>query len=236
MEHYKENSSPMSRFSTALTLVVFLSAGYKSSYGDSRTATDLERFEYAASEAFLSLKTVDLDWCQEPDLSKIHNAARIKNSPIPKEVIELNIDGSLDRYMLDRYPDGRIKAVSELDRKSNLTGTMFSWYDSGEFLGCAELETEKHHGPSLAKYRNGTPKAFAEFYRGSQSGAELRFDRQFNLVRYANFVDGVMHGIAFFWSSSGSLIGVSEYDKGDLLREVLSIDDFEEIHFMDHQH
>lgn len=226
----------MARLYLQLILLVSLPMGNDISYGDATTIKTLTAYEDAASKAFSSLQTLDFDWCQAPDLDKIEGAIRVTGSPIPKEIVKLKIRGTLSHYMIDRYKDGRVKALSELDKYSNLTGTMFSWYSSGEFLGCAELELEKHHGPSVARYRKGTPKAYAEFHNGEQSGAELRFDEQFNLVRYANYLGGQMHGIAFFWSSSGLLIGVSEYEKGRLINELLSIDKFEEIHFMDHQH
>lgn len=236
MSHEKENSALMARLYLQVILLVSLSAGNGIAYGNTTTTEALTVYENAASKAFSSLRTLNFDWCQEPDLDKIEGTIRVTGSPIPKEVVEFKNRETLSHYMIDRYKDGRVKALSELDKYSNLTGTMFSWYSSGEFLGCAELKLEKHHGPSVARYRNGTPKAYAEFYNGEQSGAELRFDEQFNLVRYANYLGGQMHGIAFFWSSSGHLIGVSEYERGKLVNELLSIDKFEEIHFMDHRH
>lgn len=73
------------------------------------------------------------------------------------------------------FSSGSIKAIVEVDEALIWNGWMHSWYETGEYLGCANLIGEQHDGISIAYHKNGTKRAIAFFLNGKQINNEYQY-------------------------------------------------------------
>jgi len=81
------------------------------------------------------------------------------------------------------HDNKNIKAIIDQDHKGLWNGAIHSWYQSGEYLGCAGLKDSEHEGISIAYHKNGKIRAMANFKNGMPHGLEYQFS-----------IDGILRG------------------------------------------
>ena len=166
-----------------------------------------------------SQNKLNYDWCK-PFAFKKSNFIEIKNDKVNfknKKGIEIIIEKNTEKiFQIIRYKNDTIKAIVEVDKNQVWNGMMYSWQQTNEFLGCANLISNGHEGPSVAYHKNGLVRAIANFEQSLQIGNEYQFSELGNLVGFTQFNLGNEHGYLFTWSDMGKLIGAYRYNMGSL--------------------
>jgi hypothetical protein len=148
-------------------------------------------------------------WCKEPLDFDFNRSTAIKS-------LEAGALYLADHKYLEviRFPSGKYKSIAEVDSNEVWNGAMYSWYASGEFLGCAELRDGEHHGKSVAFHPSGNRRAFATFQNGLQEGYEIQFLSNGRLMSATKFIKGQRDGWSFYWAEDAVSYSASLYHNG----------------------
>ena len=156
-----------------------------------------------------AIKLLENNDCKEP--LELLNSAKSTRTIIEKK--EFFFNGKKMQIIL--YPDSSIKAIVPLSTTDNWTGDMYSWYNSGAFLGCAGLVNGHHEGLSYAYHESGNIRAIANFKNTKQIEFEYQFNEEGKLKGAISFIEGKEHGLSLLWDTdTGHLKSVDNYKHG----------------------